>query len=659
MKPGSKAYWRPDAVFFILTCFACLLGWSQAAAAEAATPAAGPAAAPAKAVSTAFTPAQPMLHFTQAEILHEVPGSAGPVAEAVSEADLKGTWQPASLPLVLRKADTAGAKPGMHTTWVRVRLTGLEDVRGPTRFYLLRWLAAGQLAIYGDGRLLYRSPGTPVWNLFTHPAVLVPLSQGADGVPPKTLLIRLDRVLGQNAALSSFYVGEPAAVAAKAERRDFFVTQLPFMTSAAFVLVGIFALGVWIFRPRYPGHLIFVISVLSMLRRWHFQLGIERLPVPDVWFVWLTLNALSWQIIATHFLLRLLHGRRMRALDRPLIVMGVSILILSLPAGLLPLPGLLQARQAAYIVVMLMALTVAVTGAVNAWRARSIDAGLLAGAFGFSYLGGVADYFDILLRTNAESFYFTPHFALVYALTCIFIMFRRYLQAMDEIETVNVKLEERVKAREAELAESYEHLREVAHKQTLSEERRRLMQDMHDGLGSSLTSALRVVEGGMGSGEELKEVLKSCIDDLKLTIDSMEPVEADLLLLLATLRYRLGPRLKSAGIALRWEVTDIPKLDWLDPRSSLHILRILQEAFGNILKHTQATEIHVATGVDGQWVQVTISDNGPGFDVQEARGRGGRGLANPERRAAELHGQLRVEATPAGTQLTLLLPLQR
>jgi signal transduction histidine kinase len=163
----------------------------------------------------------------------------------------------------------------------------------------------------------------------------------------------------------------------------------------------------------------------------------------------------------------------------------------------------------------------------------------------------------------------------------------------------------------------------------------------------------------MGKGEELKEVLKSCIDDLKLTIDSMEPVEADLLLLLATLRYRLGPRLQGAGIALRWEVTDTPRLDWLDPRSSLHILRILQEAFGNILKHTRATEIRVATGVDGQWIQVAISDNGPGFDVAAARLRGGRGLANQERRAAELGGRLRVEATQAGTRLTLLLPWRR
>src|SRR5450830_1864564 len=124
------------------------------------------------------------------------------------------------------------------------------------------------------------------------------------------------------------------------------------------------------------------------------------------------------------------------------------------------------------------------------------------------------------------------------------------------------------------------------------------MQDMHDGLGSSLISALRVVEHGKMSDAEVAQVLKGCIDDLKLPIDSMEPVEADLLLLLATLRFRLAPRVESAGIRLLWKVETVPALDWIDPRNALHILRILHAAFTNIIKHTHATEIRVATSVE-------------------------------------------------------------
>ena len=57
-----------------------------------------------------------------------------------------------------------------------------------------------------------------------------------------------------------------------------------------------------------------------------------------------------------------------------------------------------------------------------------------------------------------------------------------------------------------------------------------------------------------------QRVLKGCIDDLKLVIDSLEPVDDNLLLLLAKLRFRLGPRLESTGIKLLWQVENIFKL---------------------------------------------------------------------------------------------------
>ncbi len=157
----------------------------------------------------------------------------------------------------------------------------------------------------------------------------------------------------------------------------------------------------------------------------------------------------------------------------------------------------------------------------------------------------------------------------------------------------------------------------------------------------------------------MAEVLKGCIDDLKLTIDSMEPVEADLLLLLATLRFRLGPRLAGAGVSLRWEVSDVPPLDWLDPRNALHILRILQEAFTNTLKHTRATQIRVMTGAEDGYVSVIIADNGGGFSVDEAMAGGGKGLANQQRRAQAIGAEIVVSSTGAGTVLTLRLPEKR
>jgi signal transduction histidine kinase len=270
--------------------------------------------------------------------------------------------------------------------------------------------------------------------------------------------------------------------------------------------------------------------------------------------------------------------------------------------------------------------------------------------------------YDWLLQSNhidIEGVYLGPYTNLIGFLIFLRIMFRRYVGAIEEVKQVNASLEIRLLAREVELQENYRTQREAAHRQTLSDERQRVMQDMHDGMGSSLRTALLAIEKGRIDGPMVAEVLKGCIDDLKLAIDAMEPVQADLLLLLATLRYRLGPRLEGAGIVLRWEIENVPALEWLDPRNALHILRILQEAFTNIIKHTQATEIRVATRVDGDWVVVTIADNGAGFDVAKGLAGQGKGLGNQRRRAESIGAEMHWVSSDAGTCLTLRLPQAR
>ena len=213
------------------------------------------------------------------------------------------------------------------------------------------------------------------------------------------------------------------------------------------------------------------------------------------------------------------------------------------------------------------------------------------------------------------------------------------------------------KRMEADIFESHTRLHKIEQREMLTHERQRLMQDMHDGLGSSLVSALKVVERGQLGAPDIAQLLQDCINDLKLAIDSMEPVDADLLLLLATLRYRLEPRLKSSHIALRWEVSDVPALHWLAPQSSLHILRILQETFTNIIKHTHATEIRFSTKIDDDFVAVSIADNGLGFVVEEALKRGGKGMSNQLRRAETLGAEVRWESNGSGTCFTLRLPI--
>jgi signal transduction histidine kinase len=183
---------------------------------------------------------------------------------------------------------------------------------------------------------------------------------------------------------------------------------------------------------------------------------------------------------------------------------------------------------------------------------------------------------------------------------------------------------------------------------------------MHDGIGSQLTLALSLVRGAHGEDARVATVLRESIEDLQLIIDSLEPVENDLLTVLGTLRYRLQDRLSKSGIELQWNVVDLPPMPMLTPHSVLSILRILQEAFANCLKHSGATRIVVTTRLQGTPGQgeaacISIVDDGRGIDG----GRAGRGLDNMRRRAEALGGKLKITSRPGCTEVMLEVPTLR
>lgn len=221
---------------------------------------------------------------------------------------------------------------------------------------------------------------------------------------------------------------------------------------------------------------------------------------------------------------------------------------------------------------------------------------------------------------------------------------------------MNAELEERVRQKQRELERNFEKLQALSRDAAVADERQRIMTDMHDGIGAHLISALSLAESEGASPREIAAVLRECIDDLRLTIDSLGPADNELLPALGNFRYRIEGRLRTVGIELVWKVSDLPELPYLSPRNLLHILRILQEAFTNVLKHAQATRIVVETGLElsQRQVFIRVSDNGKGLTATEFDGRG---MGNMTRRAAAFGGELRVASTGEGTTMQLLLPI--
>jgi signal transduction histidine kinase len=183
---------------------------------------------------------------------------------------------------------------------------------------------------------------------------------------------------------------------------------------------------------------------------------------------------------------------------------------------------------------------------------------------------------------------------------------------------------------------------------------------MHDGLGSQLVSSLAMARAGELSSLQTYDLLRSCIDDLRLAIDTAQDTEDSLLLALGNLRFRMQPRLKAAGITLHWKTQTLSNPLPLRPQHQLPVLRIIQESLTNALKHANASTITVeATNSDTE-LTIRIEDDGQGFDVHAAKAQTtGKGLSGLEKRARVLGAKLQVLSSPAGTHILLLLPMER
>ncbi|WP_426195005.1 sensor histidine kinase [Massilia sp. DWR3-1-1] len=613
------------------------------------------------------------MHLLVAEMLTEATVGFAAPPYAIAPGAPVGGWRSVPLPHAPRllglQRGNAQARPGDATptqlTWYRLRVPPLPaaPAAGGARFlYIPRWKSDGLIGVYGDGRLLYQSHSHSQWNGSERP-LMIALDAYAGVALPREIVIRMQHVAGAGGALSSVWVGTEAAIGWRFQLREALQVRLPAIANAAWMALGVFALLVWLKRHRDPIYLyFFLIAALSYLHRLNNPAGSARLPVADAWFDWLTINAGFWKMAVAYLFIT-----HVRQHVQPRMARLVAGTIVAAALLTLPLAGLAQARFAvplAYLSIMLVANVVFGVGLVQFWRLRLREGVLLTGWALLSLESGV---YDFLMRSNLvgiEGVYLNPYADAGAFLIFSYVMYTRYIRAHEEVARTNAGLAERLRARDIELTRTHEQLRAAEQDALLDRERQRMTEDMHDGLGSSLVSALRVVERGRLDAGQMAAVLRDCIDDLKLAIDSMEVVDADLLLLLATLRFRLAPRLDSAGIALRWDIVDVPPLDWLTPGAALHILRILQEAITNIIKHAGASEIRVATAVDAdsEAVLVSVGNDGAPFDLARALASGGKGLNNQLRRAGMIGATLQWESCAGATgvaTMLLRLPLRQ
>ncbi|CAN5654321.1 sensor histidine kinase [soil metagenome] len=232
------------------------------------------------------------------------------------------------------------------------------------------------------------------------------------------------------------------------------------------------------------------------------------------------------------------------------------------------------------------------------------------------------------------------------------------VMTLNRAERSNEELELRVAQKSAALESSYRLLRDSEQETARSQERERLLRDMHDGMGAQLMTALRGVERGALTPAQVAQSLQDGLDELRMLMDSTD-MGHYLPGALATWRNRWDSRLSAAGVQLAWRIDD--SLDGIKLANdvALQVMRILQEAATNIVKHSQARGMALDAAVREGQLHIEVTDDGVGLPEAATR-PGARGLKNMHYRAAQIGAQLQVtrQAAPlTGSRVWLVVPL--
>ncbi len=600
----------------------------------------------------------------------------GPVAPRTAQVIVTDSVQPpAADDPRWHAVPLAQDEPG-PSAWYRLRFDGPAPATAeddPTMLYLPYFYGGGRVLLNGSPAAEVPRTTATVRVRWERP-MLLPLPPAALKATGNELLIQAHAEFkGNSTVLPRLLVGPQSVLLPMFERRQFFVRTLPQLTWVAGSVVGLLVLFIWLQRREEVLYGLFGLAVLLWAQRTS-TFVLEKLPA-GAWEGWRIVYHLCTGGFVVVMALTMLNlaGWSRRGLTRGLIAYWAlgPVVFLALGEGAAAsvwTPGLA--------VIGLGMVTVALAAA---WRQRTAETRAIAGAVALGFAAGLHDqwvatrspwFMRALPEWGDHHLFLLHHAANVLLLVMGVLLTLRFVRSLNAVEAANRTLEARVQQREREVTVSLQRIATLQREQAATDERQRIMRDLHDGLGSQLFTSLSRAERGAMQGSDMADSLRSAIDQMRVAIEALSSEEQDFHAAFGNFRFRWDARLREGGLAPNWDI-QIPDTapdggPPLAPHDALQLLHIVQEALTNVLKHARATKVTVRVVMQGATLAVDVEDDGAGRlgatpasavpGSTGSGGSGGRGRANMRNRAQRLGGQIEWQATAQGTRVSLQAP---
>jgi two-component system NarL family sensor kinase len=193
-------------------------------------------------------------------------------------------------------------------------------------------------------------------------------------------------------------------------------------------------------------------------------------------------------------------------------------------------------------------------------------------------------------------------------------------------------------------------------------ERQKIAAELHDSVGQTILAAklnfttFMMQPGEMGERYDAGlELIDRASQELREIYQNLYPSILRDLGLEAAIRWYAKNYLEVKGIETGLSFVLTRRLP---EELEAGIFRMVQELFNNIVKHSSASRATLKLTRKKNTVHLSVSDDGAGFDINEARYKGGLGIANLRSRVEDLGGEIQIESGEnKGTTTEIHLPL--
>lgn len=226
----------------------------------------------------------------------------------------------------------------------------------------------------------------------------------------------------------------------------------------------------------------------------------------------------------------------------------------------------------------------------------------------------------------------------------------RFTSALRLAESLNRDLEAKVEHSRVLIEKSYAEKRELELVQAAEKERLSIYRDLHDDVGSKLLSIVHA-----GRDNKLGELARTALESLRSAVSRANSPEKNLEQFLQQCEEETRLRLEGSGHQLSWQQAETIPATILASDTVFNLNQIFREIVSNIIRHANASEVHISLQCAQGKIVFKLEDNGQGIASEDIDGNG---LRNIKQRAEEIGSLVEWEnISPQGLRVRLELPL--